>query len=128
MLLYAVILLFALPFVDLYILIETAGMLGFVNTLALILLTGMIGAFFIRREAETVLTRLGTSVTAREVSRNVLEASLIVLGGLMLLSPGFVTDGIGFLLVFSWSRVRIALSIEKKLEEKSNFQVHVERF
>lgn len=128
MLLYLVILLLALPFIDLYILIEAASILGFLQTLGLIVLTGVIGAFFIRREAETVLKRLGTSVTAREVSRNVLEAGLIVLGGLMLLSPGFVTDGIGFLLVIRWSRVRIAIWIEESLENKSNFQIQVGRF
>ena len=126
--LHLLVILLVLPFIDLYILIETASFLGFFEVLALILLTGAVGAWFIRREAETVLARLGTSVTAREVSRNVLEASLIVLGGIMLLSPGFITDIIGFILVYGRTRTRIAQRIERSLEEKSNFQVRVGTF
>jgi UPF0716 protein FxsA len=128
MLLYLIILLMLLPFVDLYLLIEVAGTLGFLPTVGLIVLTGTIGAFFIRREGRTVLRRLGTSVTAKEVSRNVLEGGLIVLGGVMLLSPGFLTDCLGFLLVIGWSRTRIVLMLEERLKDRSNFQVHVERF
>lgn len=125
MILYLIILLLLLPFLDLYLLIEVAGQLGFIPTIGLIILTGAVGAFFIRREGQTVLRRLGASVTAKEVSRNVLEGALIVLGGIMLLSPGFITDCLGFLLVIGWSRTRIVLKLEKKLESKSNFQVHV---
>lgn len=128
MLLYLIILLMLLPFLDLYLLIEVAGTLGFLPTIALIILTGTIGAFFIRREGRTVLRRLGTSVTAKEVSRNVLEGGLIVLGGVMLLSPGFLTDCLGFLLVIGWSRTRIVLMLEERLRDRSNFQVQVERF
>lgn len=128
MLLYLIILLMLLPFVDLYLLIEVAGTLGFFPTIGLVILTGMIGAFFIRREGRTVLRRLGNSVTAKEVSRNVLEGGLIVLGGVMLLSPGFLTDCLGFLLVIGPSRTRVVLWIEEKLDRNSSFQVHVQQF
>ncbi|MFT4867763.1 MAG: UPF0716 protein FxsA [Candidatus Nanohaloarchaea archaeon] len=128
MLLYLVILLLALPFIDLYILVEVAGNIGFVETLGLIFLTGILGAFFVKREARTVWRNLGTSVTANEVSRNLLQGTLIVLGGLMLLSPGFITDGLGFLFVIRWTRIRIVLKLEEKMKEKSNFQVQVQQF
>lgn len=128
MLFYLAILFLALPFVDLYLLVEVAGKVGFIETLGLVLLTGIVGAFFVKREGRTVWRKLGTSVTANEVSRNLLEATLIVLGGLMLLSPGFITDILGFLLVIRWSRIRIALKLEQKMKEKSNFQVEVQQF
>lgn len=128
MLFYLAIVFLALPFVDLYLLVEVAGRIGFIETLGLVLLTGIVGAFFVKREGRTVWRKLGTSVTANEVSRNLLEAILIVLGGLMLLSPGFITDILGFLLVIRWSRIRIALKLEQKMKEKSNFQVEVQQF
>lgn len=128
MLFYLAILFLALPFVDLYLLVEVAGRIGFIETLGLVLLTGIVGAFFVKREGRTVWRKLGTSVTANEVSRNLLEATLIVLGGLMLLSPGFITDILGFLLVIRWSRIRIALKLEQKMKEKSNFQVEIQQF
>ena len=128
MLLYLIILLLALPFVDLYLLIEVTGRIGFIETLGLVFLTGILGAFFVKREAKTVWRKLGVSVTANEVSRNVLEGAMIVLGGLMLLSPGFITDAVGFLLVIGWTRIRIVLKIEEKMKEKSNFKVQVQQF
>jgi len=128
MLFYIAILLLALPFVDLYLLIEVAGRIGFIETLGLVFLTGILGAFFVKREAKTVWRELGVSVTANEVSRNVLEGAMIVLGGLMLLSPGFITDALGFLLVIGWTRIRIVLKLEEKLKEKSNFKVQVQQF
>ncbi|MFT4892564.1 MAG: UPF0716 protein FxsA [Candidatus Nanohaloarchaea archaeon] len=128
MLIYLIILLLALPFIDLYLLVEVAGRIGFIETLGLVFLTGILGAFFVKREAKTVWGKLGTSVTANEVSRNLLEGVLIVLGGLMLLSPGFITDGLGFLFVVRWTRIRIVLKLEEKMKDKSNFQVQVQQF
>ncbi|MBY6294013.1 hypothetical protein GLU60_01335 [Nanohaloarchaea archaeon H01] len=128
MLLYLVILLLALPFIDLYVLIQAAGMIGFWQTIGLVFLTGIIGAFFVKRESRNVWRKLGSSVTANEVSRNLLEGILIVLGGIMLLSPGFITDGLGFLLVIRWSRIRITLKLEEKLKSSSNVQVKVGKF
>lgn len=125
MLLYLIILLLALPFIDLYILVRTADMIGFAPTLGLVFFTGIVGAFFVKREARNVWRKLGTSVTAKEVSRNLLEGILIVLGGLMLLSPGFITDGLGFLLVIRWTRIKITLKLEEKLQENSEFHVQI---
>lgn len=128
MLAYLLILLLALPFIDLYILIEVATNIGFFETLGLVFLTGVLGAFFVKKEAKTVIRKLGTSVTAKEVSRNVLEAVMIVLGGIMLLSPGFITDILGFILVIKQTRIKIVLKLENKLKENSDFQVQVQKF
>ena len=97
----------ALPFIDLYILIESASVLGFFETLALILITGVIGAALIRREGHHVLLKLQRSVTGGEVSRNVLEGGIIVFCGLLLLTPGFISDLLGFALIFRPFRERL---------------------
>lgn len=128
MLLYLIILLFALPFLDLYILIETAGILGILPTVALILLTGIAGAAILKREIDQVGRKLFTSVTAQEISRNILEGLILGIGGLMLLSPGFITDFLGLLMAIRPTRVRLTLKIEEKLKESSNIQVEVERY
>ncbi|MFB6145949.1 MAG: FxsA family protein [Candidatus Nanohaloarchaea archaeon] len=112
-----------LPFVDLYILVQLAGMIGFVQTLAIVLVTGTIGAYYVRREGRIVMTKLGTSVTAQEVSRNLVEGVLLVLGGLLLISPGLVTDFLGFLIVFRLTRERLMLYLIKRIREKGEFQV-----
>lgn len=96
------------PFIDIYILVQIAGMIGFWQTLALILLTGAVGLEIVRREGIYVLVKMQRSVTAGEASRNALEIGFLVLAGLLLILPGVVTDIAGFLLVFRPVRERLA--------------------
>jgi UPF0716 protein FxsA len=124
MLRYLIVGLLVLPFVDLYLLIQVAGALGFWRTLAIILLTGLVGAELIRREGRHVFRKLQTSVTGGEVSRNFLEGSILVLCGLFLLTPGFVTDGLGFLMVIRPVRERLVAHFMNKRE--GSFQVEVQ--
>ncbi|WEL22881.1 FxsA family protein [Candidatus Nanohalovita haloferacivicina] len=96
-----------LPFTDLYILVQLAGMLGFWQTLAIVVVTGIVGATIVKREGRHVLKKLQRSVTAGEISRNVAEGALLVIAGLLLISPGIITDAIGFLLAFRPLRERL---------------------
>lgn len=120
---YLIIIFLLLPFVDLYLLIELTGMIGFPATLGLVLATGVIGAYIVKLEGRNVLGKLQRSVTAKEVSRNLLEGVLLAVGGLMLLSPGIVTDFIGFLMVVRPTRERIMLWLSSRLKKKGNFEV-----
>ncbi|MFB6115527.1 MAG: FxsA family protein [Candidatus Nanohalobium sp.] len=114
-----------LPFVDLYLLIQVADVLGFWKTLAAVMLTGLVGAELIRREGRHVFRKLQTSVTGGEVSRNFLEGAILVLSGLFLLSPGFITDTLGFLMVLRPIRERLVAHVMNK--RGGNFQVEVQQ-
>lgn len=109
-------------------LIELSSQIGFPATLGIVIATGIIGAFVVKREGRNVLGKLQRSVSAQEVSRNVLEGILIAVGGLMLLSPGLITDFLGFLMVIRPTRERIMLRIASKLKEKGNFEVQTYSF
>ena len=123
MLRFLIVLLLVIPFIDLYLLIEVSGLMGFWTVIALVLLTGMIGAELIRREGRHVLLKLQRSVTSGEVSRNVAEGAIIVLCGLLLLTPGFLTDIIGFLLIFRPLRERLVASLVSGTGSSMNFEV-----
>lgn len=120
---YLIVLFLLLPFIDIYLLVVIAQEFGFLPSLALIASTGIIGAFILRREGTHLLRKLQSSVTAKEVSRNLLEGVLLAVGGLMLLSPGFITDFLGLLLVLKPTRERIVVRISKKLESQGDFTV-----
>lgn len=128
MLWLGLILLLLLPFIDLYILVELAGRIGFWNTMIIIIFTGLIGATIVKKEGINVLRKLQRSVTLQEVSRNMLEMVLLVLGGLMLLSPGLITDFLGLMCVWQPTRTKIMLGLVEKLKDKSNVRVEVQRF
>lgn len=123
-----IVLFFAALFLDIYLLIEISGTFGILLVLAGITATGLFGAALIRREGLNVLRRLQTSVTGREVSRNMIEAVLILVGGGMLLLPGFITDFFGILMVLRPLRVRIAVKLEEKFNSNSNLQFTISRF
>ncbi len=123
---YLLILLLTLPFIDLYVLIRLTSMIGFLQTLLIVIVTGVIGADIIRREGRNVFQKLHTSVTGKEISRNLLELVLLVIGGIMLLSPGLVTDFLGLVMVVRPTRERIMLKLAEKLGENSD--IHVESY
>lgn len=117
-----------LPFVDFYILVQVAGHIGFWNTLGVVILTGLLGAEVVRREGTYVLRKIQTSVTAGEISRNALEIGLLVLGGLLLIIPGLVTDFLGFLMIARPVRERLAAKISQRTSNSGNFHVEVNSF
>lgn len=114
--------LLTVPFIDLYLLVELSQIIGFWQVLAIILLTGMIGAEVVRREGIYVFRKIQTSVTAGEVSRNMLEVGLLVGGGFLLLMPGLVTDITGLLIIIRPVRERIAA----KITQGNSGQVEIE--
>lgn len=126
MLRYLVVLL-ALPLVDFFLLAELASVIGVWKTLAIVVLTGLIGAEFVRREARFVLEKLGASVTAEEVSRNFLEALILVFAGLMLISPGLITDLLGAVVAVRPVRERLVARLAERMKEKASFEIELVR-
>lgn len=123
-----IVLFLVLPFIDIYLLIELSNRIGIVETVGIVLFTGIVGAAVVRREGRGLLRKIGSSVTAREISRNILEGLLLALGGLLLVSPGLVTDFLGLLFVLRPSRERIMVRLAKKLEDSTAFRFEVQRF
>lgn len=125
---YLAVLFLALPFIDLYLLLRISGIIGFLETLGLVIITGVVGVVIVRREGRSILRRLQNSVTAKEVSRNLLEGMFLVIGGVMLLSPGLLTDALGLLFVLQPSRSRLVLHVEDRLKTDTTFTVRTYDF
>jgi UPF0716 protein FxsA len=125
MLRYILITVLLLPFIDFYVLVEVAGSIGILETLAISILTGVIGAELVRREGRHVLQKLQRSVTGGEVTRNFMEGFVLVLAGLMLLSPGFVTDVIGAVVAVRPVRERLVAKMMNS--QKASFEMEFQR-
>lgn len=109
------------PFMDLYILVKLSEIIGFWQVLAIILLTGMVGAEVVRREGAYVLRKAQQSVTAGEMTRNVLEGLLLLGGGILLLLPGVISDITGLSIIIRPVRERIAVKITNRKTSKVKF-------
>jgi len=123
-----IVVLLLLPFLDFYILLEATGELGLPIVIGLVLATGIAGAALLKREGRSVILRLQNSVTVHEASRGFLEAASLALGGVALLTPGFLTDIIGLTMVWRPTRQRIVVYLSEKMEDRANFKFEVHRF
>ena len=97
------------PLVELYLLIAVGRVLGVVPTILLVLITGALGAWFARLEGLRVLRRWQESLRRQQIPKDgVIDGLLIFVGGLMLITPGILTDVLWLSMVFPFSRRVIA--------------------
>ena len=90
-----------LPMVELYLLIMLGSRIGAMPTIGLIVLTGIIGATLARQQGLSVLSKIQREMASgKPPTQELVEGALIVVGGIVLLTPGIVTDIFGFSLLF----------------------------
>jgi UPF0716 protein FxsA len=100
---------FATPIVEMYLLIEVGGYIGAIPTIALVVLTAMAGVALLRVQGLATLGRgLGRLQGGQLPAQEVVEGLLLAFAGALLITPGFITDVIGFLLLTPAFRAGLA--------------------
>lgn len=98
------------PLTEIYFLIVVGGWIGALPTIALVVLTALIGATLARHQGLVTLQRVQASMARGELPAiEMLEGALLLVGGLLLLTPGFFTDAAGFVCLFPLTRRALAL-------------------
>ena len=106
-----------IPIIEIYLLIEIGSMFGALTAVTLVILTGFLGAFLARMQGLQTLYRIQESLReGRMPSGELLDALLIVIAGLVLLTPGFLTDSAGFLLLIPATRNAIKNWLRRQIE------------
>lgn len=113
-----VLLLFAVvPLVELYLLLTIGRLVGFWPTVAIVLVTGTVGAWLARREGLRVMRRWREDLAqGRMPEEGVLSGVLVLVGGVLLITPGVLTDITGLLLLLPPTRRVVARHIRARLE------------
>ena len=107
-------LLLVVPFVDALFLIYVATRLGAVLTVALVVLTAILGMLLLRAEGRATIARVQRKLARGEPPTDeLLDGGLLIAAGALLLTPGLVTDAIGFLLSLPLSRVPIRVALKR---------------
>ncbi len=107
------------PLVELYILIKIGSLIGAVNTILLVLFTGVLGAWLAQREGLRTLGTIQSMMARGEMpADSLLEALMILVAGFLLITPGILTDMLGFLLLLPVSRRPLRRWIRRKLEAR----------
>jgi UPF0716 protein FxsA len=103
-----VLLFIVVPLVELFVIIEVGQAIGVWPTIALLFLDSILGAMLLRSQGRAAWRRFNEALAAGRVPhREVFDGAMIVFGGALLLTPGFVTDIFGLLLLIPPSRAGI---------------------
>lgn len=94
------------PIMELYTIIRMSGAIGFLNTLGLMFLVAVLGSWLVRREGFRVWNRFNDAVAAGQIpAREIIDGVLILGAGALLLTPGFISDVLGLLMLFPPTRI-----------------------
>lgn len=105
-----------LPIAEMAVLIKVGGMIGVLNTVGLVLLTAVIGAWLLRQQGLATLLRANQRLNSGELpAKEVAEGLILAVGGALLLTPGFITDTIGFLCLIPGTRHWLAAQALKRM-------------
>jgi UPF0716 protein FxsA len=93
------------PIVEIYVIVQVGEQIGVLPTVLLLLFESALGAWIVRREGRRAWLALRGAVNAGQLpSRELADAALVLVGGTLLLTPGFVTDVFGFFFVLPFTR------------------------
>lgn len=94
-----------LPIAELMILMKVGEWIGFWRTIALIVVTAVVGASMWRSQGLRILWQIQDELRREQLPANsLIEGLMILVGGAFLLTPGFLTDALGFVCLVPWSR------------------------
>ena len=94
-----------IPIVEIYVLIQVGQVIGAWWTVLLLIADSIFGSWLLKREGVRAWRALQTALTeGRMPARELADGALVVLGGALMLSPGFVTDAMGILLILPFTR------------------------
>jgi len=93
------------PVIEIYVIIQVGQQIGALPTVVLLLAESALGAWLVKREGRRAWRALrGSLGTGAMPSRELADAALVLVGGTLLLTPGFVTDVVGFFLILPVTR------------------------
>ena len=107
------------PVVEMWILIEVGGWIGALPTIALVVLTASVGVSLLKRQGLSTLMSARRKIDEGSIPASELVSGvMIAVGGALLLTPGFVTDAVGFALLIPQTRQWLLLKLVDRYRDK----------
>ena len=90
---------------EIYVLVSVGDAIGAWSTILLVIITALIGSTLLKQQGWSIMTKAQQSIAeGRTPALEMLEGVVILVSGVLLLTPGFITDGLGLLGLIPWSR------------------------
>jgi UPF0716 protein FxsA len=119
-----------IPVIELYLLIKLGATVGPFNTLLLVILTGAAGAYLAKLQGLEAMLRVRTRLQQGETpAEEMLDALIIFIAGIVLLTPGLLTDISGLLLLLPVTRLRFKIWLRQKFNQWiQSSNVHISKY
>jgi UPF0716 protein FxsA len=113
-----------LPVLEMWLLIEVGGLIGSLPTIGMVVFTAVVGAALLKQQGIETLTRAQQRLSSGQVpATEILEGLLLAVGGALLLTPGFITDTLGFVCLIGPLRQWLVGQLLKRgVMQVNNFQ------
>jgi UPF0716 protein FxsA len=116
---YLALLIIIIPAIDIGVLLVSGKTIGVLPTISIIILTGIAGAYLAKKEGLQTIRRAQEQFSQGQIpGESVLDGICVIIGGTLLLTPGFITDLLGFLLLFPPSRRPFKLLMKNALRKR----------
>jgi UPF0716 protein FxsA len=113
---FAVLLFILVPTLELVLLIKLGSFIGALPTVAIVFITAILGASLLRREGFSTLMKAQNRMESGQMpAQELVEGALLVMSGAFLLTPGFITDSVGFACLIPSLRRRMASALLKRI-------------
>ncbi|CAH7028250.1 Protein affecting phage T7 exclusion by the F plasmid [Vibrio chagasii] len=110
------------PIIEIGLFIQVGGFLGLWPTIALVLITAFVGASLVRSQGiQTLMSVQGRLQQGEMPAQQILEGVMLAVAGVLLLTPGFMTDALGMLVLLPAPRAMIAKKMMEKMVVKNMF-------
>ncbi|MFZ3409778.1 FxsA family protein [Vibrio chagasii] len=108
------------PIIEIGLFIQVGGFLGLWPTIALVLITAFVGASLVRSQGiQTLMSVQGRLQQGEMPAQQILEGVMLAVAGVLLLTPGFMTDALGMLVLLPAPRAMIAKKMMEKMVVKN---------
>ena len=95
----------AVPLAEILVIVEVAQKTGILETVSLLLIVSILGAWLVKSEGMGVIRKIQFQLVEGKIpSKELLDGGLILIAGVLMLTPGFITDAFGLLLLFPLTR------------------------
>ena len=117
-----VVLFIVIPLVELFVILQVGGWIGVLPTIGLVLLTGVLGAALASSQGRAVWARFNAALAeGRMPGREIFDGAMVIFGGALLLTPGFITDIVGILLLIPATRALFRRAMTSQVKRRTWF-------
>ncbi len=118
-----ILLILVIPIIEIYLFIKVGSQIGAFNTISLIIITAVVGLYYAKYEGLNTLRSAVSQLVKNEIPINeIISGAALAFAALLMILPGFLTDVIGLIIIFPWTRKIFLKKITiKKKNNNKNF-------